>query len=117
MLALGCARVGTARILPSLAGQFNPETDNDPFEKMVIVAPAAQLRKSRAGTATVGAPLAWEVVTAVEAPGDGSQIKVRLPDNREGWMAREQLRSPLDYRLAVEKRGGRWLITAFVAGD
>ena len=117
VLALGCVPIEKARVMPALHGQFSAESEQDPFESMVVVAPGARLRKVRDGEVSVGAPLAWDVVTAVEAPGDGSQIKVRLADGREGWLDREQLRSPLDYRLVAEKRGTRWLVTAFVAGD
>ena len=114
---LGCARVQQARVMPSLAGQFNPGNDQDAFEKMVVVSSAARLRKTRAASSATVATLSWDVVTALEAPDDGAQIKVRTARGREGWLSRNELRSPLDYRAVVEKRKGKWLITAFVAGD
>ena len=117
VLALGCVPVDKARVIPALHGQFSAESEQDPFESMVVVSSAARLRSSRRPGSPVIATLAWDVVTAVEAPDDGAQIKVRLADGREGWLDREQLRSPLDYRLVAERRGNRWLVTAFVAGD
>lgn len=117
VLGLGCARVGKARVMPSLAGQFSPEADQDMFEKMIVTSAAARLRKSRSKDSGTARVLGWDVVTVLEAPGDGEQIKVRLADGREGWLSRTQLRSPLDYRLVAEKRQGKWMITAFVAGD
>lgn len=114
---LGCARVQQARVMPSLAGQFNPGDDHDAFEKMIVISPAARLRKTRAANSATVATLSWDVVTAIEAPDDGAEIKVRTAGGREGWLSRSQLRSPLDYRAVVEKRKGKWMITAFVAGD
>ena len=114
---LGCARVQQARVIPSLAGQFNPADDQDAFEKMIVTSHAARLRKSRAANSATVATLSWDVVTALEAPDDGYAIRVRTARGVEGWLSRSQLRSPLDYRAVVEKRKGRWMITAFVAGD
>ena len=42
---------------------------------------------------------------------------MRPRDGREGWLRANELRSPLDYRAVAEKRKGKWMITAFVAGD
>ena len=46
-----------------------------------------------------------------------NQTKVRLKDGREGWLWAKEVRSPIDYRATIEKRKGKWMITAFVAGD
>lgn len=116
ILPLGCARVGEARVIPSLAGQFDSEDDEDVFEKLVVISDKAELRAGPERDSKVVAKLAWDVVTAVEASGD-ILTKVRLADGREGWLPAEQLYSPLDYRAVVEKRGDEWMITAFVAGD
>lgn len=116
ILALGCALHGEAALIPSLAGQFNPEDDQDLFEKVVVISDKAELRAGTEPGSKVLAKLAWNVVNSVEASGD-VYMKVRLADGREGWLPADQLRSPLDYRAVIEKRDGQWLITAFVAGD
>lgn len=46
-----------------------------------------------------------------------SRRKVVLPDKREGWVAADEVRSPVDYRAAFDKRNGVWRMTALVAGD
>ena len=117
ILPLGCARVGKARILPSLAGQFNADDDQDVFETMVVVERGAALRAGAETDSPIVARLSWDVVTALEAPDGDDVNKVRTGDGREGWLKRSALRSPLDYRAVVEKQRGRWRITAFVAGD
>ena len=117
ILPLGCARVDKARVLPSLAGQFSADDDQDAFETMVVVERGAALRAREQADSRIVAKLNWDLVTALEAPDGGKHIKVRTGDGREGWLARRALRSPLDYRAVVEKQRGRWRITAFVAGD
>lgn len=44
-------------------------------------------------------------------------MRIELRDGRRGWMAREYLKSPLDYRAVFVRRGGRWLLRSLVAGD
>ena len=116
ILKLGCARWNESRIIPSLAGQFD-ESDEDVFDKMVVISPAAELRAEPNLASPVVVSLSWDVVTGLERRHEKDWVKVRLADGREGWIAGRQLRSPLDYRAAIEKRAGRWMITAFVAGD
>ncbi len=117
ILPLGCARVGKARILPSFAGQFSADDDQDVFELMIVVERGAALRDGPGSASAVRARLNWDVVTVLETSADDRLIKVRTGDGREGWLGRSAVRSLLDYRAVVEKRRGRWLITAFVAGD
>ena len=116
VLRLGCARVDSARVMPSLAGQFDGDNDVDVFELSVVTVPGARLRKSHDIDGTTIAMLAWDVVRPIANEGD-AWTKVRLNDGREGWLRADELRSPLDYRAVAEKRKGRWMITAFVAGD
>jgi hypothetical protein len=116
VLRLGCARVDSARVMPSLAGQFDSDDDVDVFELSVVTAPGAKLRKSHDIDGATIATLAWDVVRPIASEGE-AWTKVRLNDGREGWLRADELRSPLDYRAVAEKRKGRWMITAFVAGD
>ena len=116
IVRLGCARVDSAAVMPSLAGQFDYDEDANVFELSVVTAPAAKLRKTQGlGSATI-ATLAWDVVRPIGNEGE-AWTKVRLRDGREGWLRADELRSPLDYRAVAEKRKGKWMITAFVAGD
>jgi hypothetical protein len=88
----------------------------DPLGKFVAVGPAAELRKGPEYDSPIIARLTWDVVTATNNIGD-VQTGVRLADGREGWMSDTDLYSPLGYRMVVEKRDGKWMITALVAGD
>jgi hypothetical protein len=59
---------------------------------------------------------AWTVLHEL-GQGYSSDMKVRTPRGRIGFVRREQMRGLLDYRLIARRRDGRWLVTAFVAGD
>ena len=116
ILPLGCARVENARVIPSLAGQFDSDQDEDVFELAVVVSPGAKLRTTSAKDSKVMATLAWDVVRPLSNEGE-AQTKVRLANGREGWLWTREVRAPIDYRATIEKRKGKWMITAFVAGD
>ncbi len=44
-------------------------------------------------------------------------ICIRLPDDREGFVSAQFIRSPTDYRAGFKKTSGKWLLTHLVAGD
>ena len=111
---MGCARSGDAFVIPSLPVQWDDM--EDPYDRFVAVGPKAELRQGPEYDSPVIATLAWDLVSAIDHSSD-VQTKVRLADGRTGWMSDTDLYSPLGYRLVVEKRGAKWLITALVAGD
>ena len=76
----------------------------------------AKLRKIAAKDGPAIATLSWDVVRPLSNEGE-TQTKVRLKDGREGWLWAKEVRAPIDYRASIEKRKGKWMITAFVAGD
>ena len=49
--------------------------------------------------------------------GGGGFMTVQLADGRAGYMWHAYVRSPVDYRALFNLIGGRWRMTAFVAGD
>jgi len=115
MLKLGCAGSGSSFVIPSLTDQLNPESADDIFDQMLAL-PGAKLRKGfEPGSDTI-AMLAWDLVTSIDRKGD-DQTKVRLADGREGWLFDNELYAAMSYRMVIEKRRGKWMITALVAGD
>jgi hypothetical protein len=116
ILPLGCAVSDEGFAIPSLTIQFEPVEDEDFFDTFVVVSPAATLRSSPEGGSKAVATLAWDIVKAVDQ-SRGAQTKVRLQDGREGWVFSEELYNPAYYRMFLQNRGGKWVITAFVAGD
>ena len=116
MLRLGCAKSEGTRMIPSLAAQFDGQGDEDMFEKAVVVTPGAKLRKGPEIDSPVIATLAWDVVAIIDSASD-LQSRVRTVEGREGWLSDDELYSPIGHRMVIQKIGGKWMITAFVAGD
>lgn len=116
ILRLGCVPSGKKFAIPSLTMQFEPDADEDLFDIFVVISANAALRSGLAAGSRVIGHLAWDVVKAIDQSG-GAQTKIELQDGRQGWVDAEQLYNPASYRLFMEKRGGKWMITALVAGD
>ncbi len=114
LFALGCAPTQAGgRVFPSLFQ--NSGEDTDPFE-LVVARPGAGLF-AKAGDARPVATLDWHSARQVDPVGEGDWVNVSLFDGREGWLKASDTLSPLGYRLVAERREGRWLIAALVAGD
>lgn len=108
VMRLGCARIGSARVMPSLVGQLDGDVA---FDKLVAL-PGAMLRSDRRAI-----PLNYHLVTMEEGDAPEASVRVRLEDGRGGIVRRDQLRSALQFRAQFEKRRGRWRMTSFVEGD
>ena len=114
MLGMGCARVDGARVVPSLIEQVN--TEDDGLFDMRLALPGAELFREPGNAATARTIPPWTLVEAINTGGD-MWTGVRLADGRRGWISDDNLYEPLGYRITIEKRGPKWMITAFVAGD
>ena len=97
----------------------------DAFEFVAVTSPRAAVRSAPAtsadtiGTASYGIlPLEkWRGMPESPAEPDTSWAGVVLPDGRSGWLRSEDVHSPVGWRAIFARRDGRWLMTAFVAGD
>lgn len=119
IMPLGCAwdDDNSALVLPWF---FNQDLgDADPFSTMVTLGSEVPLlsRPSRRGR-TVKV-LNWQLIHVYEVEVDdpGFRTVAVIDSNYEGYLRESSLRSQLDYRLRAEKADGKWLITAFIAGD
>lgn len=118
----------------ALGGTFiNPTTYASPYvysafpdgldshRHYVVLGTEVPLHEAPRDPAIVSQRLTHDIVrqetpeTGVRLPNDW--IRVRPPFGQSGYIRRSLIRSPIDYRVVIEKRGQRWLVTAFVAGD
>ena len=77
--------------------------------------PRVNLRSGPSLDAKVVRLLDWDLLTVLdEKPG---WTHVKLDDGTEGYVSTDYLRTGYSYRAIFQKRGGKWLMTAFVAGD
>ena len=114
MIAMGCARVNDVRVIPSLIEQIDSQDEGWLVSRLVL--PGAQLFREPGDGSTANPVSSWTVVEATNTSGD-LWTGVRLPDGRKGWVSDDALYEPLGYRMVIERRGLKWAITAFVAGD
>lgn len=112
-LSQGCTQSGDALVAPSFVVQFPEQLDA--FET-VILPPGAELRKAKARASAGKDTLDWHLATVIDS-ADEAWLEVKLVDGRQGFVPYDRTVNPLDYRLVFEKRGGEWMIAAFVAGD
>lgn len=61
--------------------------------------------------------VSWDLVEIATVDPETARQRARLPDGTAGFIAIDNLRSVIDYRLIASSRNGRWRITSFVAGD
>jgi hypothetical protein len=59
----------------------------------------------------------WRGLPETASEADTSWAGVVLPDGRGGWLRAEDVHSPVGWRAIFARRDGRWVMTAFVAGD
>lgn len=93
-----------------------PDCDScDPYETLIAVSDRAPVHAAPDRGSEVVARLSYSVVRALD---DGHPWrKIALPGGGTGYVTAPEFRSPIDYRARFEKRGGRWLMTLFIAGD
>lgn len=77
-----------------------------------------------AGKDSTSAPIARLSYNIVEVLDGGhireskpDWVKIKTPSGKTGFVRSDQVRSQLDYRAGFIKDGGKWKMTAFIAGD
>jgi hypothetical protein len=97
--------------------------DVDAFEHGAIIEDGVRVRKEPSTRGEVLVTLSFDIV---EVPTWDRQkstndkrdwLLVKLSDGQKGYVAAEYVRSPIDYRAIFEKKNGKWVMTAFIAGD
>jgi hypothetical protein len=97
-----------------------PETLEGP-DWLVVLGANVPVHEAPRDTGVVAARLTHDIVRrsspemGVRVPAEW--VRIRPPIGVSGYIRRNQVRSPIDYRAVLEKRDERWLLTALVAGD
>jgi hypothetical protein len=90
----------------------------DPFEAFIVTGEQVRLRRTASRSAPVIGAVSWDYVRLRDyPPEDAAYAKVETRNGSTGYIAKSYLRSLVDYRLVAEKRDGKWLLSAFIAGD
>ena len=121
VLALGGSFDNGSFSAPYVYSKF-PD-DFDAYEYQAVIEDGVRVRREPNTTSAVIKTLSFDIVkVVVDSPNENSSVKrqwlsVELSDGQKGFVAKQYLRSPIDYRAIFEKKNGKWLMTAFIAGD
>ena len=97
--------------------------DLDAFEHFVVFGSEVNLREAPEMNGKVLEKLSYNVVRVDDENFvEGSEEKVdwyliTTLTGKTGWVKAEYIRSPIDYRAGFEKKGGKWKMIFFIAGD
>jgi hypothetical protein len=117
ILPLGCAAQAGNLVMPSVFAHDFGEIDA--FDVMVVTGANVALRSGPSAIARPIRRLSWSLVEPLSGEDferPFRQVRVH-GGGPTGFVSSAYLRSPLDYRLIVGRKGGAWRIEAFVAGD
>lgn len=90
----------------------------DPFKTMLVIGEEVPLRASPSAEGEVRQSVSWDTVELAGSLEPGAEFqRVTTAEGTEGYIASEQLRSLVDYRLSAQRQGDTWRIVSFVAGD
>lgn len=98
---------------------FSTWPDNvDGFEHVAILGNGVRVRAEPNLTSDTIDSLSFAIVPLGGSIGITEEwIAVRLPNGREGYVARPFVRSSLDYRAIFAKTSGQWRMKILIAGD
>jgi len=113
ILPLGCALDPGLASVPYMYARTPP---NREMEDAIPGRPRVNLRAAPALDAKVVRLLDWDLLTVIDEAHPG-WTHVKLDDATEGYVSSDLIRNAYSYRALFKKRGGKWMMTAFVAGD
>jgi hypothetical protein len=94
--------------------------DLDPYEYVVALGRTVRIRAEPSQTAAVLSTVDYRILQLRNERrytyGSGRWAAVSV-DERDGFVARELIRSPIDYRATFAISGDWWMMLSFVAGD
>lgn len=116
VMRLGCRREQDVLVMPAYFSALPEGTD---AASVVVATRAGALWRGQSGAGTpIGRLRRGEVLTLLGAQaGERSWLSVRHSSMGDAYVRAADVRSPLDYRAFFGREGGRWVMTAFVAGD
>ncbi|MXO74528.1 hypothetical protein GRI40_04725 [Altererythrobacter aerius] len=116
LASLGCGQNEQGGItLPWYAAQAM--ADVDPGKAMIVTGESVPVRASPSAARAMGT-LSWDIVSLKDGLQPGAPFQqIVMSDGKTGFIASDNLRSVLDYRLIASSRDGKWSITSLVKGD
>jgi hypothetical protein len=100
---------------PYVSGAWPP--DADPFSYTAVIARNVRLRARPDPNAPVLGTLSYNILKVVDWTADRHWVKVMTDNGTIGFVSAKFLRASIDYRAFFTQINGKWMLTAFVAGD
>jgi hypothetical protein len=99
--------------------------DLDAYTSGVILTQSAPVRARPPADSPVLKPLSYDIVkmdysgsVSEKDPANGyAWLKVQTPGGKAGFVARKDIRSPLDPHACFERKAAGWILTVLVSGD
>lgn len=90
----------------------------DSYAALIVIRPNVWLRSGPSRAAKAIAPLKFDILETVKGDDTGKAWrKVRTSTGIVGYIHKDDVRGPTDYRVMFAKSGGKWVVTSFLAGD
>ncbi|HVG09159.1 MAG TPA: SH3 domain-containing protein [Thermoanaerobaculia bacterium] len=116
VLALGGAfQEGGLFSAPYVYGRWPEPFDS--FGHVAVLGKNVRVRAEPGVNGRILMALSFDIVKLAAPAKDSEWTRIKLRDGRTGYISSRYVRSPVDYRALFNKIGGRWRMTAFVAGD
>lgn len=116
LAGLGCALDDDGNL--TLPWIFAQDTKvSDAFTAMLALGEKVPVYETADPASPVIEYVAWDFVNLAGEYSQDPMLKVRTRAGREGFVARDKLRSLVDYRLIARKGNDGWKIGLLVAGD
>jgi hypothetical protein len=92
-------------------------SDADPFSYTAVIARNVRLRVQPEPNAPILGTLSYNILKVVDWTGDRHWVKVATENGTIGFVSARFVRTSIDYRAFFTQIDGKWMLTAFVAGD
>jgi len=114
---LGCVSVNEEKTTYYAPYIFETFPDKfDAFEFYVCIGESVNVYDQPDKNSVVTRQLNYTIVKHTGRT-EGQWLNVSLPDGERGFIHRDNLRSPIDYRVKFNLVGDLWIIDYFIAGD
>ncbi len=100
---------------PYVFRRFPEEPDF--WTHLAVVVPRVVARERPSSSGRALATLSYDIVDSTGFDDDTPWTEIILRGGRKAYVPTDTVYGPIGYRARFERKGGRWVMTAFIAGD
>lgn len=92
--------------------------DLDPFTYVAAINKNVEIHESPSKSSKILRKINYDILLLLDYYDENNNWKkVMTVDSLSGFIKKDFVRSPIDYRAILQKEKGKWKITSFVSGD